>query len=153
MCLKERFSKLLFLGSTLFEIRKKLKKLFSGKLTSSNLKIIFTSPVRVKSFFTFKDKLPKMLLLGLVSKHRCGGCNATYNGKTKHYFEVRICECLGTDLFFFFYQGYLSQTLTIHRTAGEGRGSSFIPLYHFHPLMKIEAFTCNLACEMTITYF
>ena len=35
--------------------------------------------------------------------------------------------------FFFFYQGFLSQTLTIHGVAGEGRGPSFIPLYHFHP--------------------
>ena len=34
--------------------------------------------------------------------------------------------------FFFFYQGFLSRTLTTHRTAGEGRGPSFIPLYHFH---------------------
>ena len=39
---------------------------------------------------------------------------------------------------FFFYQGFVSQTLTTHRTAGEGRGRSFIPLYHFHPLMKIQ---------------
>ena len=35
---------------------------------------------------------------------------------------------------FFFYQDFLSQTLTTYRTAGEGRGPSFIPLYHFHPL-------------------
>ena len=60
------FVKLPFLGSTSFQIRKKLQKLFSDKLTSCNLKIVFTSPVRVKSFFTFKDKLPKMLLSGLV---------------------------------------------------------------------------------------
>ena len=60
------FVKLPFLGSTSFQIRKKLQKLFSDKLTSCNLKIVFTSPVRVKSFFTFKDRLPKMLLLGLV---------------------------------------------------------------------------------------
>ena len=33
---------------------------------SFNLKIFFTPPVRVKSFFTFKDKLPKMLLSALV---------------------------------------------------------------------------------------
>ena len=50
------FVKLPFLGSTLFQIRKKLQKLFIDKLTSCNLKIVFTSPVRVKSFFTFKDK-------------------------------------------------------------------------------------------------
>ena len=53
----------------------------------------------------------------------------------------------------FFYQGFLSQALTIHRTAGEGRGPSFTPLYHFHPLTNIETFICNFACEMTITYF
>ena len=53
----------------------------------------------------------------------------------------------------FFYQGFLSQTLTIHRTAGEGRGLSLIPLCHFHPLTNIEIFICNFACEMTIAYF
>ena len=44
-------------------------------------------------------------------------------------------------------------TLTTHRTAREGRGPSFIPLYHFHPLTNIQIFICNFACEMTITYF
>ena len=62
------FVKVLFLGSTSFQIRNKLRKLFSDKLTSCNLKIIFTLLVWVKSFFTFKDKLPKMLLLGPVYK-------------------------------------------------------------------------------------
>ena len=53
------------------------------------------SPVRVKSFFTFKDKLPKMLLSGLVYQYKCGGINAAYYGKTKRHFKVRICEHLG----------------------------------------------------------
>ena len=88
------FVKLLFLGRTSFQIRKKLQKLFSDKLTSCNLKIVFTSPVRVKSFFTFKDKLPKMLLSGLVYQYKCGGCNATYYGNTKRHFKVQICEHL-----------------------------------------------------------
>ena len=82
MYLKEMFYvKLPFLGITSFQIRIKLQKLVNDKLTSCNLKIAFTSPVRVKSFFTFKDKLPKMLLSGLVYKYKCGGCNATYYGK------------------------------------------------------------------------
>ena len=89
------FVKLPFLGSTSFQIRKKLQKLFSDKLTSCNLKIVFTSTVRVKIFFTFKDKLPKMLLSGLVYQYMCGDCNATYYGKTKRHFKVRICEHLG----------------------------------------------------------
>ena len=54
---------------------------------------------------------------------------------------------------FFFYQGFLSWTLTTQRIAGEGRGPSFIPLYHFHPLTNIQTFICNFACEMTSHIF
>ena len=56
------------------------------------------------------------------------------------------------SLIFFHIQDFPSQTLTNHRTAGEGRGPSFIPLYHFHRLTNIQTFICNFACEMTITY-
>ena len=45
---------------------------------------------------------------------------------------------------YFFYQGFLSETLTIHRTAREGRGPSFIPLYHFHPLTNLQTFILKL---------
>ena len=89
------FVKLPFLGSILFQIPKKLQKLFSDKLTSLNLKIVFTSPVRVKNFCTFKDKLRKILLSGLAYKYKCGDFNATYYGKTKRHFKVQICEHLG----------------------------------------------------------
>ena len=81
------FVKWPLLGSASFQIRKKLQKLFCDKLTSCNLKIVFASPFRIKSFFTFKDKLLKMLLSGLVYKYKCGGCNATYYGKTKRHFR------------------------------------------------------------------
>ena len=64
-------------------------------MTTCSLKIVFISPIRAKSFSTFKDKLPKILLSGLVYKYKCGGCSATYYGKTKHHFKVRICEHLG----------------------------------------------------------
>ena len=50
----------------------------SDKLTTYNVKIVFTSPVRVKRFFTFKDKLAKILLSEFFYKYKCGGCNATY---------------------------------------------------------------------------
>ena len=72
------FVKLPFLESTSFKIRKKLQKLFSDKFTSCIFKIVFMSPVTGKSLFTFKDKLPKMLLSELVVKYKCGGCIATY---------------------------------------------------------------------------
>ena len=47
-------------------------------------------------------------------------------------------------IFFFLYQGFISQTLAIHRTAGEVRRPPFITLYHFQPLTNIQAFVCNL---------
>ena len=89
------FVKLPFLGSTSFQIPKKFQELFSDNLTSCNSKIVFMSSVRVKNFFTFKDKLRKMLLSGLVYKYKCGGCNAICHGKTKRHFKVGICEHLG----------------------------------------------------------
>ena len=48
---------------------------------------------------------------------------------------------------------FLLWTLTTHKTAGEGKGPSFIPPCHFHPLTNIPKFICNFSCEMTITYF
>ena len=86
MYLKECFCELPFVGSTSFQIPKKLKKLFIDKLTFCNLKIVFMSPITLKDFFIFKDKLRKILLSGLVYKYKCGGCNATYYGKTKRHF-------------------------------------------------------------------
>ena len=71
-----------------FKFEKKNRKSFSDKLTSCNLKIIFMSPIRVKSLFTFKDKLANTLLSGLVYKYKYGACNATYFGKTKHHSKI-----------------------------------------------------------------
>ena len=45
------FVKIPFLGSTSFQIRKKPQKLFSDKLTSCNLKIVFTFTSMSQEFF------------------------------------------------------------------------------------------------------
>ena len=45
----------------------------------------------------FQDKLPKMLLSGLVFKYKCGGCNTTYNGKNKRHFKTQISQHLGSS--------------------------------------------------------
>ena len=60
------FVNLTFLGSTSFQTREKLQKLFTNKLT----KITFTSPVTVEKIFTFKVKLPTRILSGLVYKYK-----------------------------------------------------------------------------------
>ena len=52
-----------------------------------------------------------------------------------------LLEFFFVCFFFCFFQGFVSRTLTTHRTAGEGTGPFFIPLYHFHPLTKIQTFS------------
>ena len=49
------------------------------------------------NFFTFKDKVPVFLRSGIVYKFKYGGCNATYDGKTKRHFKVRMCEHFGVS--------------------------------------------------------
>ena len=44
---------------------------------------------------TFKDKILLFLRFCIVYKFQCGSCNATYYGKTKHHFEVRMYKHLG----------------------------------------------------------
>ena len=39
---------------------------------------------------------------------------------------------------YIYYQCFLSQTLTVYKTAGEERGLSFIPLCHFYPLRTLR---------------
>ena len=57
---------------------------------------------------------------------------------------VLLLFSLGFYVNCFFYQGFLSQTLMINRTASEGKGPPFIPLYHLHLLTNIKKFICNI---------
>ena len=78
-----------------FKLERNFKKIFTDKLMSCNLKHVFTSPIRIESFFPFKDKLHKILLSGPIYTYRCGGNNPIYYSKTKRHLNVGICEHLG----------------------------------------------------------
>ena len=54
---------------------------------------------------------------------------------------------------FFFYQGFLSQTLAIYRAAEKVRELSFISLYHFRPITNIQTFIGNFACGSNLTLY
>ena len=53
--------------------------------------------MQVDHFFHIKDKIPVFLRSGIVYKFKSGGCNATYYGKNKRHFKVRMCEHLGVS--------------------------------------------------------
>ena len=83
-----------FLGSTSWKTKNYLKRSFSEAFPGSNLKIIFKSSRRLSSFFTFKDKIPNSLMSGVIYKYTCAGCNLSYIGSTKRYWEKRLEEHL-----------------------------------------------------------
>ena len=59
---------------------------------------LFCSIERGKQYkYIIKDKFLLFFRSDIVYKFKCGGCNATYYGRTKRYFNVRICEHLGVS--------------------------------------------------------
>ena len=68
-----------------------------NKVSNCNFRIVFQSKCELISFFTFKNKTPIFLRSGVVYEFKGGGCNATYYGKTKRHFKVRMCEHLGVS--------------------------------------------------------
>ena len=86
-----------YLGKLSLQIRTRINCAMKNKLPNCNFRIGFQSKCKLINFFTFKDKIPIFLRSGIVYKFKCGGCNATYYGKTKRYFKVRMCEHLGVS--------------------------------------------------------
>ena len=86
-----------YLGKFSLQIRTRINRVMKNKLPHCNFRIVFQTKCKLINFFTFKDKIPVFLRSGIVYKFKCGGCNATYYGKTKRHFKVRMCEHLGVS--------------------------------------------------------
>ena len=66
-----------------------------NKLPHCNFRIAFQTKCTLINFFVFKERTPVFLHSGIVYEFQWGGCNATYYGKTKRHFKVRMSEHLG----------------------------------------------------------
>ena len=95
---KEFTIPLLFLGKISIQIKKKLQAIFRDCGRGLKLKIVFSSPNRLRSGFVFKDRLSREMDSMLLYKYTCGTCNCTYIGETKRHFIVRSYEHMGTSL-------------------------------------------------------
>ena len=84
-----------YLGKLSLQIRTRINHIMKNKLPYCNIRFVFQTKCKISNFFTFKDKIPSFLRSGIVYKFQCGSCNATYYGKTKRHFKVRMCEHLG----------------------------------------------------------
>ena len=83
-----------FLGTTSLRTKNSLVRKFRDLVPFSKLKIIFKSSRRLSSCFSFKDKIPKSLMSGVIYKFTCAGCNSSYIGSTKRFWETRLEEHL-----------------------------------------------------------
>ena len=84
-----------YLGKLSLQIRTRINRIMKNKLPYCNVQFVFKTKCKISNFFTFKDKIPSVLCSGIVYKFQCASCNATYYGKTKRHFKVRMCEHLG----------------------------------------------------------
>ncbi len=92
---KREFTMVLpYLGNTSLKIKNSLTRTFNELIPFAKVKIIFKTSKKLSSCFVFKDKIPKSLMSGVVYKFTCAGCNSSYIGSTKRYWEKRLEEHL-----------------------------------------------------------
>ena len=85
-----------FIGRHSNGIKKKLTAFASSHLSSDfRICVAWKSSRTLRTFFSFKDKLPLHLRSKILYRFTCDGCNSIYIGKTKRHFLVRAYEHLG----------------------------------------------------------
>ena len=84
-----------YLGKHSLEIKRRLESIINDQLPFCEINIVFSSRLKIKHFFNFKDKIPKSLKSLVLYKFKCSDCNITYIGKTCRHFQIRFSEHLG----------------------------------------------------------
>ena len=85
---------LTYLGKLSLQICTRINHILKNNLPYCNIRFAFQSKCKMSKFFTFEDRIPWFIRSGIVNKFQCGGSNATYYGKTKRHFRVRMCKHL-----------------------------------------------------------
>lgn len=94
---KEVYLVLPYLGVLSHSLKRRITKLCERMLPQTKCHVIFKSSYRIRSMFLFKDKVPLALRSHIVYKYTCGGCSATYIGKSVRHLRTRISEHLGVS--------------------------------------------------------
>ena len=87
-----------FMGKSSFSLKNKLTRLMKEFYPQLNTRVIFRSKQVMKNLFKFKDAIPPELRSSVVYKYQCGFCSASYIGKSKRQYRVRIFEHLGRSI-------------------------------------------------------
>ena len=84
-----------YLGKLSLQIRTRINCIIKNKLSYCNVQFVYQNKCKICNFFTFKDKISSVLRFGIVYIFQCGSYSATYYGKIKRHFKVRMCDHLG----------------------------------------------------------
>ena len=95
---KQLFISLEYLGQHSIQIKRSLEKIISKHIPYCKVNIVFSSNCKLRSFFLFKDKIPKNLRSGVLYKFCCSSCKTTYIGKSIRHFQIRYSEHLGISV-------------------------------------------------------
>ena len=82
-----------YLGKVSLQIRTRINRVMKNRLPHA----IFELYSRVSASWSISSHSKTKFLFSYVLKFKRGGCSATYYGKTKRHFKVRICEHLGVS--------------------------------------------------------
>ena len=95
---KQLFLTLPFLGKSSLLLKQQIQKVVQKNLPFCNLRVIFKSGVRLSNFFSFKDKVPRLIRSHLVYRFTCSDCNIRYYGTTERHGKTRWSEHMGVSL-------------------------------------------------------
>ena len=87
-----------FIAKETNAVKKKRSKLASGTFPFCKVIFAFQTGRALSSLFPFEDKIPLNIKSLVVHRFKCGDCDATYIGKIKRHFRVRMSGHLGISL-------------------------------------------------------
>ena len=89
------YIKIPYLGTLSPILNKEIRLLLLRHFPQLNPHLIGINSFSIKSFFSYKDKLPLMLRSSVVYIFQCAGCNSCYVGQTGLQLQLRIFKHLG----------------------------------------------------------
>ena len=121
------FLSLEYLGKYSLEIKKRLERATKEQIAYCKINIVFSSKLKLRNLFAFKDKIPNNLKSFVLYKFTCSDCNVTYIGKTSRHYQVRFSEHLGISKITNKPLKYSKNTSTAIRDKTQGCGHKNTP--------------------------
>jgi len=84
-----------FLGRYTKLVEKKIKQSLHQHLPTARVNFIYRASTRLRSLFSFKDRIPSYLQSGVVYRYTCGRCKSAYIGETTRHTKRRFHEHMG----------------------------------------------------------